>query len=189
MSNDVPRPLVVDFPGWTENMIGHERDSMFYVVADEDEEGGFLLVTPKGMGDVGDEKGWGSFNISKTQGPLGDVCDTNRQHWGEITCYDSCEFCDPLTSCDFSSCYDDTLFTENLLDKILSEYCIDLESIHQSGRSNGGMFSYHLAAHIERSISRSPSQRDRLPRYRRPDDPVQLAHVGGDRTRRNSDLL
>ena len=56
MSNDVPRPLVVDFPGWTENMIGHERDSMFYVVADEDEEGGFLLVTPKGMGDVGDGK-------------------------------------------------------------------------------------------------------------------------------------
>ena len=29
---------------------------MFYVVADEDEEGGFLLVTPKGMGDVGDGK-------------------------------------------------------------------------------------------------------------------------------------
>ena len=97
-----------------------------------------------------------------------------RQHWGEITCYDSCEFCDPLTSCDFSSCYDDTLFTENLLDKvkfdamtqwpsstssffvqILSEYCIDLESIHQSGRSNGGMFSYHLAAHIERLRAQS----------------------------------
>ena len=25
------------------------------------------------------ERGWGSFNISKTQGPLGNVCDTNRQ--------------------------------------------------------------------------------------------------------------
>ena len=35
-------------------MIGHERDSMFYAVADEDQEGGFLLVTPKGMGDVGE---------------------------------------------------------------------------------------------------------------------------------------
>ena len=24
------------------------------------------------------EHGWGSWNISKTQGPLGDVCETNR---------------------------------------------------------------------------------------------------------------
>ena len=41
-----------------------------------------------------------------------------RQHWGEITCYDSCQFCDPFNSCDFSSCYDDTVFTETLLDKV-----------------------------------------------------------------------
>ena len=27
---------------------------------------------------IAKEKGWGSFNISKTQGPLGNVCDTNR---------------------------------------------------------------------------------------------------------------
>ena len=54
LTNNIPLPLLVDYPGWTENMIGHERDSMFYAVADEDEEGGFLLVTPKGMGDVGE---------------------------------------------------------------------------------------------------------------------------------------
>ena len=53
-SNNIALPLLVDYPGWTENMIGHERDSMFYAVADEDQEGGFLLVTPKGMGDVGE---------------------------------------------------------------------------------------------------------------------------------------
>ena len=34
--------------------------------------------------------------------------------------------------------------------QIVSEYCIDLDSIHQTGRSNGGMFSYHIAAHMER---------------------------------------
>ena len=56
-TNSIPRPLLVDYPGWTENMIGHERDSMFYAVADEDEEGGFLLLTPKGMGDVGEGEG------------------------------------------------------------------------------------------------------------------------------------
>ena len=36
--------------------------------------------------------------------------------------------------------------------QILSEYCIDLDSIHQTGRSNGGMFSYHIAAHMERFL-------------------------------------
>ena len=33
-----------------------------------------VVILPK-------ERGWGSFNISKTQGPLGNVCDTNRQVW------------------------------------------------------------------------------------------------------------
>jgi hypothetical protein len=33
----------------------HESDRHdFFAVADEDPEGGFLLVTPKGMGDVGE---------------------------------------------------------------------------------------------------------------------------------------
>ena len=27
------------------------------------------------------EHGWGSWNISKTQGPLGDVCETNRYYY------------------------------------------------------------------------------------------------------------
>jgi hypothetical protein len=43
----------------------------------------------------------------------------HRQHWGEITCYDSCQFCDPMSSCDFSSCYDDVVFTDALLDKVV----------------------------------------------------------------------
>jgi len=78
--NDVPLPLLLDFHGWTGNAMGHESDGHnFYQVADEDMEGGFLLVTPKGAGSVnGSEHGWGSWNISKTQGPLGDVCETNR---------------------------------------------------------------------------------------------------------------
>ena len=41
--------------------------------------------------------------------------------------------------------------------QIVSEYCIDMDSIHQTGRSNGGMLSYHLAAHIDRFPSPSLS--------------------------------
>ena len=43
---------------------------------------------------------------------------TCRQQWGEITCYDSCASCDSMSSCDFSSCYDDEVFTDTLLDKV-----------------------------------------------------------------------
>ena len=53
--NSLPRPLLLDYHGWTEHAGGHEDDGHdFFAVADEDEEGGFLLVTPEGMGDVGE---------------------------------------------------------------------------------------------------------------------------------------
>ena len=42
-----------------------------------------------------------------------------RQHWGEISCYDSCDFCDSMSSCDFSSCFDDTVFTDTLIQKVI----------------------------------------------------------------------
>ena len=44
-------------------------------VSDEDEIG-FLVLTPNGMSDAG--KGMGSFNCSRTDGPLGPPCDTDR---------------------------------------------------------------------------------------------------------------
>ena len=44
-------------------------------VSDEDEVG-FLVLTPNGMGDDG--KGTGSWNVSRTDGPLGPPCDTDR---------------------------------------------------------------------------------------------------------------
>ena len=73
-------------------------------------------------------------------------------------CYNSCPACDPLTSCEWTSCYDDLAYTLALIEKVdiiyevftmskvTSEYCVDLDSIHQSGMSNGAMFSYILAA-------------------------------------------
>ena len=60
--NSLPRPLLLDYHGWTEHAGGHEDDGHdFFAVADEDEEGGFLLVTPEGMGDVGEGR-FGTFS-------------------------------------------------------------------------------------------------------------------------------
>ena len=38
----------------------------------QDVEGGFLLVSGQGMGDVGQEDWWGSWNCSRTDGKLQD---------------------------------------------------------------------------------------------------------------------
>ena len=51
--------------------------------------------------------------------------------------------CDESNSCDFSACYDDIEFTKVVIDDVSKMYCIDMDSIHMSGISNGGMFMYY----------------------------------------------
>ena len=44
-------------------------------VSDEDEEGGFILVRGNGVGDPSTpDENWGSWNCSRTDGPLGAPC-------------------------------------------------------------------------------------------------------------------
>jgi len=156
VSNDRPTPLVLDFHGWGGDINSHEKNSQFNIVADEDEEG-FLVVSAQGMSDMNNtSSGWGSFNVSRTDSPLGPPCDTNRAKWGETACYDSCPFCDPMNSCDWSSCHDDIVYTKTVLDTITHKYCVDLDSIHQTGYSNGGMFSYYLASLMDDFATISP---------------------------------
>ena len=61
---------------------------------------------------------------------------------------------DSKTSCDWSSCYDDVGFLEFLIERIGSRWCLDLNSIHLSGISNGGMFAYFLAAMSDDGIGK-----------------------------------
>ena len=53
-------------------------------VADTDPIG-FFVATPNGMDD--NKGGLGSFNCSKTDGPLGPPCDTDRSKWDLINKY------------------------------------------------------------------------------------------------------
>ena len=55
--------------------------------------------------------------------------------------------CDESNSCDFSACYDDIEFTKVVVDDVSKMYCIDMDSIHMSGISNGGMFMYYAGTH------------------------------------------
>ena len=94
-----------------------------------------------------------------------------RENWEGTVCYNSCPSCNPSDSCEWTSCYDDVAYTLALLDKVhhyntnnlmrslktnttsfqvTSEYCVDQNSVHQSGISNGAMFSYIIATKTNR---------------------------------------
>ena len=48
----------------------------FVKVADENDP--FFVATPDGMSDNPEGGNWGSFNCSRTDGPLGPPCDIDR---------------------------------------------------------------------------------------------------------------
>ena len=85
---------------------------------------------------------------------IGAPCDLDRNYWGEFECHYSCPLCNPAHSCDWSSCYDDLGFLEFLIDFIGQEYCLDLNHIHLSGISNGGMLAYFVMATATDGIGR-----------------------------------
>lgn len=47
--------------------------------------------------------------------------------------------------CDSSTCMDDMLFVQRLLDRIEQTVCVDLDRVHATGISNGAMMVYALA--------------------------------------------
>ena len=138
---------MLDFHGYTGNSQSQEYYSRFIEVADNDTDP-FIVVTPNGMAD--NDYGYGSWNCSKTVGPKGPTCDRNRSayEYGEIVCCDSCPECDPDNSCDFASCYDDVYFTRKIVYYIEKNFCLDRASVHHSGISNGGMFSYYMISQM-----------------------------------------
>ena len=60
--------------------------------------------------------------------------------------------CDEQLSCDFSACYDDLEFTKRVVNDVSKMYCIDEDSIHMSGISNGGMFMYYAGKYVTRKL-------------------------------------
>ena len=50
--------------------------------------------------------------------------------------------CEPYNSCYWASCHDDVTFTRTIIEHVMDKFCIDKDSVHLSGISNGGMFSY-----------------------------------------------
>ena len=119
--------------------------------SDEDPDGGFIVVHGDGNGDS--VTGKQSWNCSRTDGPLGPPCVLPRPD-DFVQCYDSCPDCDAANSCDFTACLDDLAFVRALVDHVRDNYCLDEDSVHLTGISNGGMFSYYAASRLGDIIAR-----------------------------------
>ena len=66
--------------------------------------------------------------------------------------------CDPELSCDWTACYDDIEFARAVIKDVSQKYCIDLDSVHMSGLSNGGMFQYFAGRIVLENIFTSAKQ-------------------------------
>merc|ERR550539_1362859 len=146
LDNNVAVPLVLDYHGWT----GNAHDQMVHMpwrdLADMDQPG-FIYVTMQGMNDVVGGGSYSSWNVSKSSGSLGEVCDPSLHE--NYPCYASCidhgDCTGFETSCDWTSCHDDVVFTETVLYHIMDSWCVDTNQLHMSGASNGGMFIWTRA--------------------------------------------
>ena len=99
----------------------------------------------------------GGWNVSTTNGPLGPVCQLPRpvNDSGSLNCsINGMESCDIYygeetscqdryqNSCDFKSCYDEEAFIRAIVRYVSDNYCLDVDRVHMTGSSNGGMLAY-----------------------------------------------
>lgn len=105
----------------------------------------------------------GTWNSSTPVGPLGPPCKLPRPlsdfdpsqcsstlendpfgcniYYGENpTCQDLQDAF--VNTCIRRSCYDDIAFIRAIVDYVKDNYCLDVNSVHMSGSSNGGMLAY-----------------------------------------------
>ena len=140
-----PAMLVMDFHGYYDTEIIEETRAGMVPASDTDN---FIVVFPRGGGDSGEWPSWNGVGTTGSPGPKGKTCDTNRKYWGYYDCYASCEQsvgCDVTAGCQCASCYDDIGFIKDMLDLLERELCVDLNHIHATGCSNGGMMAYAVA--------------------------------------------
>ena len=53
-----------------------------------------------------------------------------------------------MASCDWTSCHDDITYTRAIVDTVAAAWCLDLDSVHLAGVSNGGIFAYYAMSRL-----------------------------------------
>eukprot|EP00035_Acanthoeca_spectabilis_P016488 m.337912 g.337912 ORF g.337912 m.337912 type:complete len:339 (-) comp16533_c3_seq44:482-1498(-) len=135
---NLPLPVVVAFHGQSgtgpQTGSGHLWDE--YAARD-----GYVMVYPTGMDDAdpnepGGNTGW---NVG-TNGDTSTCVDPMPDPTYSV-CHTSCVTLKQCGRCSWSTCRDDVKFIGELLDHVAATACIDLDAVHISGASNGGMMA------------------------------------------------
>jgi len=150
----VRTPMLIYYHGWGSDYI-YEANELDY--EDIGLLVGVITVYVRGMSDYtgsphkqkGDpeseyyyyenpEWGWSSFNT----GIAGDesVCTADAEEYE----YESCKELHKEGRCNWQTCYDDILMTEELVKLLKREFCVDESQLLATGESNGGMFTYQI---------------------------------------------
>lgn len=146
-------PVVVLFHGW--GLSGKEWYSGSgygtHSATPASNAHGFILVAPTGLTDSslpgncdngGGYCSWNAGGTTGSPGPQGPTCNLNIQkddYCYRDTCKGGCK-----DRCSWSTCNDDTTMVHDLLDKIESEFCVDLSRVYAGGESNGGMMTWQM---------------------------------------------
>ena len=145
---NAPTALIFDLHGYSSAADEQEERTGLREIANEMN---FIVVWPHGLDDGGSQtNSWNSVGTVASPGPLGDTCQWADSYSG-YACHSSCESTRPCYSsrwsdgCDCSTCADDVLFMELLINKLEAELCVDTRRVHVTGFSNGGMMAYELS--------------------------------------------
>lgn len=187
-----PAALVLSFHGFYDEARDEIHEDSLPTWIDLHEQN-ILTAYPVGSSDVDSDHaayerfGWNvdGNGLNRDSGPMGPVCDQERIPQNEYTCYKSCKGsphgCNELRGCNCASCMQDGRFVRQLLDRLESELCVDLDRIHLTGISNGALMVYQLALDLAgRVASVAPVAGSRFLGYnRQPAAPVALLDIHG----------
>lgn len=136
---------------------------------------------------------------TESPGPMGHTCDQHRNRFGRYGCFTSCRIRakDPEKSacfkygknstvpeydhCHASTCANDTLYMETLMDAVESSVCVDRRRNYVTGFSVGGMMAYWVAVHFaERFAAAIPAAGSALMGFwKNPTLPIPLMDIHG----------
>mmetsp|Transcript_34566 Transcript_34566/g.114498 ORF Transcript_34566/g.114498 Transcript_34566/m.114498 type:complete len:331 (-) Transcript_34566:87-1079(-) len=180
--------LVLDFHGFYDTARRERREDRLAFFVDKWQLD-VVVAEPHGSGDAysGDSRAWNvdGNGLNTEPGPRGPTCLAPRYNgdgWNDrYKCYDSCAGCDSTWGCNFASCMDDRSLVASLFRRLSATLCLDLEAIHLTGISAGGLMAYQAALDFSDLVaSAAPVAGSRIWGYNRaPRHPVSLLDLHG----------
>jgi len=141
-----PSPLFLYFHGW-----GGNHESCGNKCQSKAADRGFVSVAMTGYGPT-NYNSWNHGGSSSSPGPAGATCTPSTPGYCNKYSSSGCD-CSDADNCWWTTCFDSVQQTLAILDEVEQNLCVDLDQIWAVGCSNGGMFTFELAAD-NRSASR-----------------------------------